>query len=152
LAGLPSRLGVGAGALRLDAVRLHLRGRLLGLRDRAARPALRPGVHRAPLPADAGLVLPPLLRRPRPVPARCPVHPPGLRLLLLRRLLRHLFGAARFRGLVRLPHRRLLLRPAVLLLPPPLPRLPGLGARPAWAVRRPPGGAGGPAAADAGAA
>src|SRR5262249_30974487 len=111
LDGGPAGRRLDAIVLRVDAVGLRLRGRLLGPAAGGARPAVRPGGLRAAAVGAAGLVLPAaVLRRPGR-PAGVAVRPAVVLSLLLRRLLRP-----------RLPRRRL---PAVVRLGP-APRRPAV--------------------------
>src|SRR5262249_21148719 len=101
LDGLPSRLGLGAGALRLDAGRLRLRGRLLGPPAGAARPAVLPGALHAAPGGRLGVHAP--LRRPQRLLDDGPVRRPGAAPFLLRRLLHGTPPEARLPALGRLP-------------------------------------------------
>src|SRR5262249_28982553 len=134
LAALPTRHGLGAGAVFLDAVGLRLRQRLLGLPPGGARAAVRPGLFHAAALADAGLVLPAQLHgRLRPA-AELPVRGAALGSLLLRRLLRQRLPAPWLQPVVR--SRGALPRPAVRLLPLAEPRQPRLAGGPAPGLPR----------------
>src|SRR5207249_1106839 len=116
-------LGLGAGSLRLDAGRLRLRGRLLGLPAGDPRRPLRPGRLLPAAVAHARLVLPAELRRRRRYAVLLgPVRAAVGRAVLLRRLLR---PGLRPRRLSRVgPVRLAASRPAVRLLPLVAPRRP----------------------------
>src|SRR5262249_8471032 len=119
-------------ALLLDTVRLHIRARLLGLPPGGSRSPLCPGLHRpSRLPATP-LLFHAYLCCSVPLPVWLPVRPPGLRLLLLWRLLRPWLRTARLLPLARLAGGRMQLRPAVEFLC----RLSPLGGRPSGALRR----------------
>src|SRR5206468_3979100 len=87
LARLPARLGLESRSLRLEPRRLYLCQRLLGLSPARARPAVRPGPHRAHRTGPALDLRAELLRAvglPPDGAVRAAVAPP----LLLRRLFR----------------------------------------------------------------
>src|SRR5262249_36093961 len=83
LVHLAAGLGRGAGPLRLDAGRVPVRGWLVGLPARRARPVVRPGGDRPGGVRGRPPAVRAALRGQPRLPARLAVRPAGLRALLL---------------------------------------------------------------------
>src|SRR5690242_15339199 len=88
LGALVLELGVESRGLLLDAFRLHLRGRLLGLSACLARRAVRAGVFRRAVVDNAGLVLLPEFRAGHRRHFSFLVRPAAMAPLLFRQLVR----------------------------------------------------------------
>src|SRR5262249_8595600 len=127
LAAVLSELGVVPRPLYLDAQRLALCQRLLGLPPGPSRAGVRPGLaSQALVGSDARLVLAAANRGMGAVACPRLVCPPHLGKLLLRRLV---WAALRRSGIQSVVPRGL--RPIVYFLPLESPARPGLGAEPA---------------------